>query len=254
MQTHFYLSISPIEALIASQLEPEAFGRYMAIGTKNGSHEYIMFIEVSGEFGSDFDWEYARTRCVSHENGEPKHSLWMSVYRVLEHIPTDVMGAMYLTTADGRSLVLEQAGRYIPEDRPFHVYQELTPLTPLVVSSLDPAGFAASLTNPDEHVSVPRVAFADLKVIDFDDMTTTGNIGAAYDRNLEHLKECIRDVTSSAGKPSKNVERSVGAFSYQIIGDGVFIGDRTGVVMYEMPDITSIRRNHYEWGRSAMLF
>jgi hypothetical protein len=196
----------------------------MAIGTKNGSHEYIMFIEVSGEFGSDFDWEYARTRCVSHENGEPKHSLWMSVYRVLEHIPTDVMGAMYLTTADGRSLVLEQAG------------------------------FAASLTNPDEHVSVPRVAFADLKVIDFDDMTTTGNIGAAYDRNLEHLKECIRDVTSSAGKPSKNVERSVGAFSYQIIGDGVFIGDRTGVVMYEMPDITSIRRNHYEWGRSAMLF
>jgi hypothetical protein len=254
MQTHFYLSISPIEALIASQLEPEAFGRYMAVGTKNGSHEHIMFLAVSGGFGDHFDWEYARTRCVNHENGEPKHSLWMSVYRVLEHVPTGVMGTMYLTTADGRSLALDRTTAYTSVDRPFHVYQELAPLTPLVVSAFDPPAFATSLTDPEEHVSVPRVAFADLKVIDFDDMTTTGNIGAAYDRNLEHLKECVRDVTAAAGKPNKNVERSVSSFSYQIIGDGVFIGDRTGVVTYEMPDIAVIRRNHYEWGRSAMLF
>lgn len=254
MVTHYYLSLSPIEALIASQLDPQQFGRYMAIGTKNGSHERIMFLEVDGGFGSYFDWAYADRRCVAHENGEPKHSLWLSVYRVLEHVPLDAMGTLYLTTADGRSLAVERSDRIDVPERPFRVYQELTPLTPLVVSALNPVEFARYMTDPENHVSVPRVFFADLKVIDFNDTTETGNIGGAYDRNLEHLKQCVQDVTSMPDKPNKNVERSVSAFSYQIIGLGLFVGDQEGVLHYPMPDLDTIRRDSYDWGRSAMVF
>jgi hypothetical protein len=254
MQTHFYLSFSPIEALIASQLDPDAFGRYMAIGTRNGSREYIMFIELSGEFGDVFDWDYARSRCIAHTDGSPKHSLWMSVYRVLEHVPLEVMGTMYLTTQDGRTLDLEPSQQFSPSVRPFRVYQELTPLTPLVVSSLSPADFASYMTDPVHHVSVPRVIFADLKVINFDDPRITGNIGGAYDRNLDHLRQCVQEVSDNLQKPNKNVERSVSSFSFQIIGEGVFVGDRQGLLSYGMPDLTTIRRDHYDWGRSAMLF
>lgn len=254
MKTHYYLSFSPIEALIASQLEPVEFGRYMAIGTKRGSFEPIMFIEIEGEFGDDFDWQYARDRCVQHENGEPKHSLWLRVYRVLEHIPTQRMGTMFLTTADGRTLALEKGSTTPITTRSFHVYQELTPLTPLVVSALPPTDFVAYMTDPNNHVSVPRMIFADLKVIDFDNLSETGNIGGAYDRNLEHLRQCVEDVTTKSDKQFKNVERSVNSFSYQIIGDGVFVGDQQDTVMYPMPELSVIRRDHYDWGRSAMVF
>jgi hypothetical protein len=254
MRTHYYLSFFPIEALIASQLEPDEFGRYMALGTKRGSREPIMFIEVEGEFGSDFDWQYVKERCVPHKNGEPKHSLWLRVYRVLEHIPVERMGAMHLTTADGRTLSLEKSTSFEGATRSFYVYQEITPLTPLVVSALPAKEFAHYMTDPSNHVSVPRMIFADLKVIDFENIAETGNIGGAYDRNLEHLKQCVHDVTTLPDKQFKNVERSVRSFSYQIIGDGVFVGDQSGIVVYPMPDIATLRRDHYDWGRSAMVF
>lgn len=254
MQTHFYLSVSPIEALIASQLEPEQFGQYMAIGSKNGSYERIMYIELEGGFGDYFDWQYAQDRCVQHENGEPKHSVWISVYRVLEHVPLSAMGTMYLTTKDGRSLAIEPTSDVTFPTREFYVYQELAPLTPLVVSALDPTAFARYMTDPANKVSVPQVVFSDLKVVDFDDPTRTGNIGAAYDKNLEHLKSCVRDVKSLPDKPNKNVERSVSSFSYQIIRDGIYIGNGDSIRVYPMPSVDDIRQKNYDWGRSAMIF
>lgn len=253
MHVHYYLSVSPIEALIASNLEPDAFGTYMAIGSKNGSYERIMFFEVDGGFGDWFDWAYARERCVPHADGQPKHSVWMSVYRVIEHVPIEVLGTLYLTTADGRSLALQPQERTGMEERSFYVYQELAPLTPLVVSALSPAKFASYMTDPANHVSVPTVVFSDLKVIDFDNPTVTGNIGRAYDKNLEHLKACVRDVTTLPDKPNKNVERSVASFSYQIIRDGVYVGSGDRLRAYPMPSIDTIRRDHYDWGRSAMI-
>lgn len=254
MHTHFYLSFSPIEALIASQLEPHQFGSYMAIGAKNGSHERIMFFELTGEFGTYFDWAYARKRCVAHADGSPKHSVWVSVYRVLEHVPLEAIGSLYLTTADGRSLEIKPGSTVPEEKRPYWVYQELCPITPLVVSALAPREFARSMTDPANHVQVPMLVFSDLKTVDFADPTRTGNIGSAYDRNLEHLKECVQAVTTLPDKPNKNVERSVNAFSYQIIGQGIYVGNGNDLAAYPMPDQAQIRQNHYDWGRSAMLF
>lgn len=252
METHYYLSVFPIEALIASQLPPEQFGQYMAIGSKNGSYEMIMFIEVTGGFGDYFDWKYAAERCVQHENGEPKHSVWMSVYRVLENVPESALGNLYLTTKDGRSLALQKSD-YAGLDKKFYVYQELCPLTPLVTSVYDPKRFAAYMTDPKNKVSVPKVVFADLKVIDFNNPEATGNIGGAYDRNLEHLKDCVNDVLTQEEKPNKNVERSIASFSYQIIDSGIYVGTGENLVEYRMPDLEEIRQNHYHWGRSAMV-
>lgn len=254
METHYYLSVSPIEALIASQLNPTQFGSYMATGSKNGSYERIMFIEVDGGFGDYFDWAYSKERCVTHSDGRPKHSVWISVYRVLEHVPLEVMRSLYLTTKDGRTLEIDRpSSQVLPEKRDFWVYQELCPLTPLVVSALCPNDFSTLLTASSSHVSVPKVIFADLKVVDFDNPEVTGNIGAAYDKNLQHLKDCVKTVTTTPDKPNKNVERSVTSFDYQIINEGIYIGTGKDVVMYRMPTVEEIRRDHYDWGRSAMI-
>lgn len=253
MKTHYYLSLSPIEALIASHLEPQQFGSYMAIGSKNGSRERMMFVELRGEFGDYFDWAYAAERCVPHEDGRAKNSVWMSVYRVIENVPLDQFGTLYLTTADGRTLPIEPSTEARFTHRAFYVYQELAPLTPLVVSRLTPVEFAHFMTDPGNHVAVPTVVFADLKVIDFDDLEKTGNLGATYDRNIEHLKSCVKDVTTLPDKPNKNVERSIGGFGYQIIQDGIYVGHRDRIVEYPMPDLAVIRRDHYDWGRSALI-
>lgn len=253
MKTHYYVSLYPTEALIASQLEPDRFGTYMAIGQKYGSFEKLMFAELDGEFGRDFDWNYARERCVSHQDGRPKNSVWMSVYRVLEHIPLASFASLYLTTTDGRTLELRKGAYSAPHDRGYYVYQELAPISPLVVSALDPQKFAAFITDRKAHIQVPKIVFADLKVIDLEDPTKTGNIGGTYDKNIEHLKACIASVVGNSAKPTKNVERANVAFGYQIINHGIYIADANGIAAYPMPTADEIRQHHYDWGRSAML-
>ncbi len=256
MAIRYYVSVFPTEALIASQLEAHEFGAYMATGSNKGSSERLMFLELEGEFGDHFDWEYAHEKCVLHEDGTPKHSVYLSVYRVLEHIPLDQLRTMYLTTKDGRSLALEpQAYREPAMERDYVLYQELCPIYPLVVSGLPPKEFARYLTSGQHKIHVPSILFADLKVIDFERPEQTGSIGAMYDRNVRHLQDCIWQVRRNPVKLNKTIERSHGErFSYQIIDNGLYIAKGQGVVMYPMKSRDELRRYHYDWARSALIF
>ena len=68
MKIHYYLTVFPLEALVASELDPEAFGVYMATASHRGSSEPHVFIEVAGNrIGSAFDVAYAEQKC----RGEP---------------------------------------------------------------------------------------------------------------------------------------------------------------------------------------
>lgn len=254
MYVHYYFTLFPIEALVASQLDPAQFGAYMATGSKKGSFENIMFIEVDGGFGDFFDWNYAKEKCVPHQNGDPKNSLYLSVYRTLENIPLSAMRSLYLTTRDGRSLELGKAElKEHPVKQGYWVYQELCPIRPLAVSTLDPIDFSHYMSDRTTKTWVPKIIFADLKVIDFS-TPETGSIGPAYDRNLDHLKDCIRAVTELKAKPNKIVDRSsVDRFSYQIVNGGVYVGEGETVVMYRMKTAAELRQHHYDWGRSAMI-
>ncbi len=254
MQTHYYLSVFPLEALVASQLDPAQFGRYMSTGKKNGSFERIIFIEIEGEVGDAFDWKYARARCVPHDDGEPKNSVWVTVYRALERVTLNQLRSMYLVTADGRSLELPPARIKSSEDtRGYYVYQELCPVTPLVVSGLDPVAFSAFMTDRTEAVSVPRLVFSDIRALELDSLAQARETGPVYDKNLGHLKECIREIRNNPEKRTKNLERSFLSFAYNIIDRGLYVGGPDGVLMYAMPTPEEIRRNSYDWGRSAMV-
>ncbi len=255
MRIHYYVSLFPMEALIASQLEPRQFGSYMATGSKKGSAEKIIFAEMEGDFGDYFRWDYAHENCVQHPNGDPKNSLYLAVYRVLENIPLPQFQSLYLTTTDGRSLELEKSG-YSPPDqaRTFFVYKELCPVNPIVVSSLDPVGFAAYMTDPESLTSVPMLVFTDLKMIDFDNTEITGNIGRVYERKIEHLKDCVFDVTERKGKVNKIFDRSyIESFSYQAVKSGIFIGNGEELIEYPMKSSEELREQHYEWAKSAMI-
>lgn len=255
-QIFYYVTVYPIEALIASQLPPEEFGTYMATGTKKSKFEPIMFVQVEGDFGNYFDWEYARQRCVAHDDGQPKHTLYLSVYRTLENIPLPQLRGLYLTTRDGRSLQIDPQPVPAHEQRRFHLYQELCPVHPLVVSRLRPQDFAAYMTDPlQSKITVPALVFTDVKIVDFSSDGPTGNIGPAYDRNTDHLHDCIREIEEIQGKPTKTVYRTnIERFSFQIISSGIYFGNRSdSPLYYPMPDLNTLHNSHYDWARSAQL-
>ena len=255
MAANYYLTIFPIEALIASELSPSAFGAYMATGSKKGSAEQIIFAEINGNFGDKFDWKYAEKTCVAHPDGDPKHSVYLSIYRVLEHVPLDKIGKIYLTTKDGRSLGIECKKfdkSYINQD--YYVYQELCPVTPVIMSRLAPDDFAVYLTDQSNKINVPKIVFANLKTIDENNTQKTGNIGGLYDNKLEHVKNCLESISPPKGKKNKTLDRShLEAFLFNSIKSGVFIGDGKSLLYFPFPSMDEIKNIDYDWGRSALI-
>ena len=72
MSTHLYLSLLP-EALIFSQLDPDEFGTYYAVGSQKKSRGPAMFLEIDPSFRHPyFHMDAAMERCKPHEDGSPK--------------------------------------------------------------------------------------------------------------------------------------------------------------------------------------
>ncbi len=251
MDIHYYLLCYRLEALVASHLEPEAFGHYMAVGTQKLSRGNVVFAEVDPGLKSDyFRLSDIRERVVPRADGSPKRSKYISIYRVLEHLDTSVIGRLYLTTADGKVLGLDAAHYDSGSEMPGpHMYQELCPVAPMVVSSLAPAAFAKFMTDSNNAVSVPRLFFADLLL----DQDESGNM-AGYLPYTEpaHILECLRELKEGVGKPTKTVNRtpSMNAF-YRTIRRGFFVGDQQGLKFYPYPALRELEVQHAHWWRSA---
>lgn len=251
---HYYLTLFPTEALIASMLEPALFGSYMATGSNRGSHERLIFAEIEGDFPSDFDWEYARARTVPHEDGTSKSSVYLGVYRILERVPFDKLGTLYLTTSGGETLALEKSvfPNTFPKT-PYYLYQDLCPVQPLVITAMPPDEYGTYMVSCDCKIKLPAICYCDLKVIDPEDPVDTGNLGPIYSRNTAHLEDCIEAVTTH-GKLSKTLARTFSAkFTYQIVKSGFAFVQPDIRVWYPMPAFDDLIAKNYDWARSAML-
>jgi hypothetical protein len=97
VQIRYYMICSRFESLIASHLDPEAFGTYMAVGTKKLASGHVVFFEIDPGFAQltdHFRVEDIDRRCAPHPDGSPKRSKYISVYRVMEFLPLPVYRAL----------------------------------------------------------------------------------------------------------------------------------------------------------------
>ncbi|MGE5296478.1 MAG: hypothetical protein ACM3VT_16785 [Solirubrobacterales bacterium] len=251
MDIHYYLLCYRFEALVASHLEPEAFGRYMAVGTEKLSRGHVVFAEIDpGLQGNYFRLADIRERCVPRPDGSPKRSKYISIYRALEHLDPSMIGQLYLTTVDGRVLGLT-AAPYDPRKELLeaHLYQELCPVSPLVVSGLPPARFCKFMTDPANPVSVPRLFFADLLL----DRDKTGDLAGylPYDEPM-HIMRCVDEVETGKGKITKTVDRTPTDHAFfRTIRLGFFVGDQQNLKFYPFPALRDLEVQYHQWWSSA---
>lgn len=258
MNVHLYFSLIP-EALIASNLPPEKFGQYYATGSGYKSKGQCLFFEVDINFRSEyFDIPTAIERCVPTADGTPKHSVYVAVYRVLEHIPISALGKLYLTTAYGHTLGLTRG--VVPEDKEscLHLYQDLAPVNSLVVSNLEPIAFYESVTTkPTKFIQFPGLFFVELEL---GELARNPEDGMANDLPypfIHHLREALlvlkpRTDDRPTTKDSKMVHRVHSLeFPYRMVKHGFYVGNGTDLAFYPMLPHREIRDNHSQWWRSA---
>jgi hypothetical protein len=252
MAVHLYLSTIP-EALIASMLTPLDFGMYYSVGMEKKSHGQAQYFSVDKGFPSDyFPMAEIDSRCVPHANGEPKHSVYLSVYRVLEHVPLSAIGKLYLATRDGRVLEIAPS-KAVPEfPKAFRFYQEICPVSPRVVSGLDPQEFCAFMTDSKRSIHVPRIFFAELGLGELAENPETGSVRDLPYPNIEHLRSCITELKKDPRKGTKTVDRAAPAdFPYRLVENGFYLGSGKEMIYYPMPSERELQTTHYQWWRSA---
>jgi hypothetical protein len=252
VSVHLYLSLIP-EALIASMLSPEEFGIYYAVGSKKKSSGQAIFFEVNPDFRSKyFRIQEGLSRCVAHEDGTPKSSIYISVYRVAEHVPISELGKLYLVTQDGRTLGLDYSEDIPSNENGLHLYKEIAPVTPLVASRLSPVDFYDLIVrNPTSLVTLPAVVFTELRLGELAEDPELGGVGDLPYANMDHLREVLMDLKT---KPvaTKMVDRvSPASFAYRTIKNGIFIGNENALRYYPLPSSEDLRVDHYRWWRSA---
>ncbi len=252
MTVHLYLSLVP-EALIASMLTPEEFGSYYAVGTKKKSSGQAIFFEVDPDFRSKyFRINEGISRCVPHEDGTPKASIYISVYRVLEHVAIEALKKLYVVTQDGRTLGLDASAAMPELNEGLHLYKEIAPVSPLVASRLNPVEFYDLIVkNPTSLVTLPAIFFAELRLDELANDPEMGQIGDLPYANMDHLREVLMDLKT---KPvaTKMVDRaSPATFAYRTVKNGFFVGNEADFAYFPMPSSDDLRKNHYRWWRSA---
>ena len=252
MKTYLYLSLTP-ESLVASMLPPYEFGAYLAVGTKKRTHGQAMFFTVEGLTDTSFHLEDIEKRCVPHPDGQPKHSVYLSIYRVLERMPLDTIKSLYLATRDGRVLEIEQSKEIPPFPEKYHLYQELCPVHPRIVSALNPQDFACYITDKSKNIYVPKICFVDLRLGELAQNPVDGKVRDLPYYAVEHLRDCLIQLEDPE-KHTKTVDRIHPQwFPYRPADTGVYVGSGKEILLYPFPSEEDFQTKYYEWWRSASM-
>jgi hypothetical protein len=253
MKKYLYLSITP-EALIGSMIPPVEFGEYLATGTKKRNKGQAIFFEIDPDMVRDLiDTAYLDKRCVRQNDGSPKHSVYLSVYRVLEMVPLKAFRSLYLTTDNG--IVLElQPKPYDPSVEPpdvLHLYQELSPVTPQIASKLAPSRFLKALTDKSKPIWLPKLFFVDLKL---DELAANPLKGSAENLPypaISHLRDCLEILRNEHEKEMKTVTRFYhGSLLFRTIKSGFYVGDQQKILFYPYPTMAELESLNYEFFRA----
>ena len=253
MAVHLYASLVP-EALIASMLEPEEFGAYYAVGTEKKAREQALFVEIDPAFHDPFfKIDEGIARCVPTADGAPKRSVYISVYRVLEHLPVSALGSLYLATNDGRVAELPKAEAPETSDTSLHLYQEICPVNPLVVSTKGPAQFYRFMAGSEVLFPMPALYFAELRLGELADDPERGDSGNLPYSNMDHLRQCLAGIRTKQ-VATKIVNRNHPAvFPYRTVSTGFYFGQGQELTYYPMPPKADLLSKYYSWWRSAQM-
>jgi hypothetical protein len=257
-QKHLYLILHPNEALVASELSPEAFGEHYAVGSPRHFKGRVMFVEVDINFRSEYlriDEYLAYTE--SGKPGVPKRTKFVKSYRVLEHLDFAALRKLYLVTTDGAVLGVDQGEE--PEDRGeagrVHVYQEICPLQLLVASNLNPRQFGAYITTGAWSKGAPKMFFTQYDIDVEKEVqraeSQVSMIGPLPNVHPANLPVALQELHADPKKKTKTISLNpnLDVTSYKAIQPGFWFAAGSDLVFYRMPTVDELHQKHSSWWR-----
>lgn len=252
---HLYMIVYPINALVASQLEPEQFGEHYTIGGSKHYSGKVIFTEIDINFRSDC-CEIGKylEMTVAHEDGSPKKTKFIKSYGVLEQIDIDAIQKLFLCTSNGKVLPID-AAEYTAVNEPglIRTYQEITPLENLVLSTLDQRAFGKYITTETKSKGAPKICFTQIE-FNIEHFLETNKLKEIFSIDLPRVNpyrmyDCIQELKTIPGKKTKTV--GLGSLlrdlSYKYLRHGFWFFERDKYKFFPMPSETDLENKYYYW-------
>lgn len=256
---HLYLIVHPINALVASQLDPHQFAEHYTIGSSKHYEGKVVFAELDPAFRDPyFDIDHYLALTEALPDGSPKKTKFISSYAVLEHIDLKALRKLYLVTTSGKALELSpQPYTAVNEPGLVRVYQEICPLTNLVASTLDQRAFARYLTSETKSKGAPKILFTQYE-FDVDAFLRknqnrdllTSPIPDTYPNRLHDYLLELKEVGSKKTK-TISLNSTFTSVSWRLIRHGFWFGCANELVFFPMPTMDVIEHQHHAWWRAA---
>ena len=257
-QKHLYMILFPNEALVASQLTPDEFGKHYSIGSSRHFSGKVIFAEVDINFRHEYFRidDYLKIT-ESGIPGRPKRTKFVKSYRVLEHIDFQALQKLYLVTTDGAVLGLERSEQPADYSHPSRarLYQEICPLRLLVASNLDPRQFGHYITEETWSKGAPKIFFTtydlDIEAIVASNDVRAFNMGPLPNVNPTNLPTALKELHEDPSKKTKTVSLNpnLDFMSYKAIKHGFWFSGGACTVYYRMPSLEELQREHNAWWR-----
>ncbi len=253
-QKRLYQILYPNNSLVASQLDPDQFGKHYQVGTSRHYVGKVIFAEVDIDFRHDFfDIDAGLANVVPHNDGRPKATKFIASYRVLEHVDLDALKSLYLVTPSGHLLELAQGKHDKPHQPGFiRTFAQICPTTVLSMTRLNAVEYARYITRPMHSKWVPTLFFtqielpADQFLQDFED-----NPFISPPFPFVHpakLRDAILELEHS-DKESKGISLNsdLEHIPYTKIRHGFWLAGENKRVFYPMPDAETIRKENHQF-------
>lgn len=258
-----YAILHPNEALVASQLEPVGFGRHFATGSPKHFSGKVIFAEIQpGYRHPEMEIEQTLEACQHAGEDRPKRTKFVSSYRVVERIDPKAYRGLYLTTADGKVLELNQEEEkpresVIAEPNRVRIFQHVAPLGLVVASNLASRAFGQYVTK-NANKGAPTMFYTelDINVAELVDQSVDHNFHSPLPNvHGSHLRRSLAELIANPEKQTKTIslDSVLQELPYLRLKAGFWLATRDDQVFWRFPTHDELNRHAYDWLRSATM-
>jgi len=254
-ENRLYQILYPNQALVASQLAPEAFARHYLIGSIRHYSGKLVFADIDINFRNPyFDIDGGLKALVPHEDGSPKHTKFICSYRVMEHMDFDMIKSIYLSTAEAHVLELKPAEYDKVHQSGFlRTFAEIAPLSMLVMSPYDMVEFGKFITQPGNSKGCPQLFYSQIEL-------NVDEFLAHFEKNPfmqapfpflhpSKLRDAILQMKIKPEKRSKGLALfcPLDQISFKMIRHGFMFAGQKKHKFFPMPSLHGIETNHFRF-------
>lgn len=254
-ENHLYMILFPMNALVGSQLDPQAFAKHFNFGSSKFYSGKMIYAELDINFRHPyFNLDEKLKDLKPHEDGRPKSTKYFSTYRVLEHVDYSAIKKLYISTPEGYVLELDE-GPYEAKHQTgyIRVFAEVAPMSLMVLSDYNFLEYANFITQPDCSVGAPKMFYTQVE-LDITDFLEELEKNPMYpspipDLHPSVLRDSIRELQKFKNKHTKGLALTtpLGKMSFRNLRHGFMFASQDKNRFFPLPPMAEIEKNNFKF-------